>query len=122
MSGCSQPYLLGTDPAHPSCSTEPWPHATLPQFALVLHGGVSMTSGAYGDATHKGTAYLDDEDRSPHEFVNVSVVHEHLTRFLMQTSGGEANFDVFIHTSVPSRAVQQALLRLYRPTAAGVVT
>ena len=98
------------DPTAPNCSS-----LTAARFALVLHGSV-------GPSRRSPYMKADELFRLGHDlpesaFGDVTRVHAHLRAYLLEPSGGEAAWDTFLHSTVPSHAVQRTLLRLYRPLA-----
>lgn len=81
--------------------------------ALVLYGGVS-----YRQASRKlaGSGISDNNTASSSDYVDVGLVASHLHRHVMKPTGGQ--WDVFIHSWVPSWQVQARLLESYQPVAA----
>ena len=81
--------------------------------ALVLYGGVS-----YEQASRKlvGSGISDDNIANASDYVDVGLVASHLHRHVMKPTGGQ--WDVFIHSWVPSWQVQARLLESYQPVAA----
>lgn len=107
-SGCRK--FRPPDPPHPDCAPEP---ANGSSFAIALHG--SVTGRVWGSAAK---LLASGRDEPLEQFVDVEQTRRDLESYVVTPSGGAHLFDFFIHSSVPSTAVQAALLQLYKPTAA----
>jgi len=101
--GCTAPFMRPEERPHPNCTA-----TASPRFALVLHGMVSKRSG-------KTVSWDTDADYPASHFVDPTPVYAHFVKFVMEPSGGAANFDTFVHTATPSEAVRARLRDLYRP-------
>jgi hypothetical protein len=96
------------DPPAPNCS----PLAAA-RFALVLYGSVGPSkSSPYSKADQ---LFRLGRDLPESAFGDVARVQTHLRAYLFEPSGGASVWDTFLHSTVPSHAVQRTLLRLYRP-------
>ena len=96
------------DPPAPNCSP-----LVAARFALVLYGSVGPSSSSpYSKADQ---LFRLGRDLPESAFADVARVQTHLRAYLFEPSGGAAAWDTFFHSTVPSLAVQRALLRLHRP-------
>lgn len=104
---------LPADPPPPNCSSwQPTLHHAH-RFALVLYGSV----GPANARMKSDQLFRAGADLSPNHFVDVAFAKEHLFAHLMEPSGGVGEFDVFLHSTVPSLSMRHLLLNLYRPVA-----
>ena len=114
-SGVRQVDLI-EDPPHVEATAACGKPARRGVFALALFGGVSVRGRTSTSLSSAGVYNSDRISRQSTEFVNVTLVRDHLWRYVVGPSGGQVH--TFIHSTVPSLEVQAELLALYQPVSA----